>query len=319
MSIGECTTVWPMGAELPKPSKLEALWEDDNYVAEVKIDGERVTAVFTSDGIKVFTRSGSKFHPEKPIEITHRWPQIQSIFTEDIPLGTILDGEAFSKIRKAEEIAGILNYRSSVETPDDLQFIVFDCIFWGTTSLEDNPWIERRSYVEKAVSLIGDDIISPVVVTREHKKRFFENIVAAGGEGVVLKHMFGKYIQGKKPANIWVKAKKKDTYDCIITGFKPAKKGKFDGLIGSVELSQYRKVSESGDLAEYRLFVVCHASGMDDDLRKSMTSKPDDYLGKIAVVDAYERVPGSVTLKQPRIKYIRPEGSKNPHDCIIEN
>lgn len=308
-----------MGAELPKPEKLARLWDNENYVAEIKIDGERIVLIFTETGIRAFTRSPGKFAPNKPIEVTHRWPQLQKIDRRYIPAGTVLDGEAFSQIRRAEEVAGLFNYRSDVPMPDDIKYIVFDCVFWGDNSLEERPWFERRSYVERACKLITSNMVEPAAVTHRFKKPFFENIVANGGEGVVLKHLYGKYVQGKKPANIWVKAKKKDTFDCIITGFKPAKDGKFKGLIGSVELSQYKKMREEGDLIRYELVTVCHASGMTDELRKDMTKNPEKYLGRVVVVDAYERVPGSVTLKQPRIKYVRPEGSKDPKECIIED
>jgi ATP-dependent DNA ligase len=310
--------IWPMGAELPKPEKLALLWKNEDYIAEVKVDGERIVMIFEQTGVRLFTRSANKFDKSKPIEVTHRWPQINNIDRRYIPVGTVLDGEAFSQIRRAEEVAGLFNYRSTVPMPDDIKYIAFDCIYWGTNSLENNPWIERRSYLERACKLITSFLIEPAVFVANGKKEFFELLVASGGEGVVLKHRFGKYVQGKKPANVWVKAKKKDTFDCIITGFKPAKEGKLSGLIGSVELSQYKRLPAEGDVVEYRLVPVCHASGIGDDLRKAMTKNPNAYLGCVAVVDAFERIPGGVTLKQPRIKYIRPEGSKDPRECVID-
>lgn len=309
--------IWPMGAELPKPEKLKKLWDDDDYVAEIKVSGERLTLTFTGDQVRVSTRSGGKFSPDKPIEVTHRWPQIQQINVKGIPAGTILDGEAFSKIRREEEIAGLFNYRSNVKMPDDMKFIAFDCVYWGSESLEETPWHQRRLYLEKAINIIGKDIIEPAAVTHKRKKEFFETVLKYGGEGVVLKHILGKYVQGKKPANVWVKAKKKETYDCVITGFKPGK-GKYKNMIGSVELSQYKEMGKVGEVVEYKLLKVCNASGIDDELRKEMTENPEAFLGRVAVVDAYERVPGSVNLKQPRIKWIRPEGSKDPKECIIE-
>lgn len=310
--------IWPMGAELPKPAKLDRLWDDANYYAEEKIDGERGIIHVTKTGIRLTTRSSSTEDTSKPIEITHRFPQLQELNFKRLPVGTVLDSEIYSKILRPEDVAGLLNYKNSAPVPKNILHIaVFDCIYWGDESMEAAPQHARRSFVTSAVKTVAHDLVSQPVVAFDYKKYFFESILEAGGEGVILKHINGKYVQGKKPANVWVKAKKKDTFDCIITGFKPAKEGKYHGMVGSVELSQYKYMGTENGLDEYQLFVVCHASGMPDALRADMTANPKKYLGRIAVVDAAERIPNSVTLKQPRIKYIRTEGSKDPRDCII--
>lgn len=310
--------IWPMGAELPKQAKLDLLWDDKNYGAEEKLDGERITAVVTSKGQRLYTRSASDTDKTRPIEITHRWPQIAQVRFTGIPIGTVLDGEGFSKLRRAEEIAGLFNYRSETVVPEDIKFIVFDCVFWGEQSLEEIAYEVRRKYVAESLRIANNPHFLATSVVTTDKKAFFEHIINSGGEGVVLKLLSGKYFQGKKPANIWVKAKKKDTFDCIITGFKPGT-GKYKNLVGSVQLSQYCPTTVIGETVEYELVAVCYASGITDALRKDMTLNPTKYLGRVAVVDAYERVPNSVNLKQPRIKHIRPEGSKDPRECIVED
>lgn len=312
--------IWPMGAELAKEKKLERLWDSADYVAEEKIDGERGVIHVEEDGVRLTTRSGSSLGENKPIEITHRWPQIQEFDFSHIPAGTVLDSEIYSFVLRPEEVAGLLNYKSDVVIPRDVLYCaIFDCVYWGNSSLESSPWTARYKAAEYAVASIKSDFVGMPLKTFSRKRQFFEDIINAGGEGVVLKNLFGKYIQGKKPANVWVKAKKKDTFDCIITGFKPAKEGKYSGLVGSVELSQYKAMGEDGGMVEYRLFPVCYSSGITDDMRRHMTTNPECYLGRVVVVEAAERIPNSLSLRQPRIKYIRPEGSKAPEDCIIED
>lgn len=316
----DCRMIWPMGAELA-PAKAEKFLDAIDYVAEVKISGERITITKVSDTsdvkVRLFTRSGSKAAPDRPIEVTHRWPRIQTLDWSRIPIGTVLDGEGFSPIRSEQEIAGLFNHRSSAMMPDDIKFIAWDCVFWGDDSLEDDPWFTRRNYITHAVELINNPLVELVVVCHVNKREFYETIIENGGEGVVLKHINGKYYQGKKPANVWVKAKRKDTYDCIITGFKDANPGKYEGLIGSIELSQYQSKGIKGAVEEFEEVVVCYASGINDDLRREITANPRTYLRRVVVVDAYARQKGSITLIQPRIKYIRPEGSKDPRECRI--
>jgi len=314
--IGEysCPIVWPMGAESVKEDKLKFLWEDENYVAEIKIDGERITSVFTPDRMRVFTRAGSKLDPTRPIEVTHRWPQIQVIHGF-LPVGTILDGEAFSRNRRASEVAGFFNHRSEATMPDDIQYIAFDCLQWNNKNIENEPWHIRRRFIENCVNIVCNPILNYSAVTAKNKREFFESIVKGGGEGVVLKHSLGKYYQGKSPANVWVKVKKKDSFDCVITGFKISKEGQFKGMVGSVELSQYRCNRRDGT---FELVKVCNASGINRALREELTCNPQEYLGRVALVEAFERIPNSVTLREPRIKFIRPEGSKSASACIIE-
>lgn len=313
--------IWPMGAELPKQSKLDRLWDDPNYFAEEKINGERGIIHVVGDGtIRLTTRSAGSNDPSHPIEITHRWPQIQSFGFNCLPAGTVLDSEIYSNMLRAEEVAGLLNYKSTIPPRDDvLRCAIFDCIYWGDTSLEAVPQHKRKAITHSVVSKLRSNYVETPILTYGDKRKLYEDIICSGGEGVILKHVNGKYVQGKKPANIWVKAKDKESFDCIITGFKPANEGKYRGLVGSVELSQYKLMSSDSSLDEYQLFVVCHASGIPDSMRKDMTKYPEKYLGRVAVVDAVERVPNSVTLKQPRIKSIRTEGSKDPKDCIIND
>lgn len=315
--------IWPMGAELPKPHKLEGLWDSPDYIAEVKLMGERMILQFgvTDAGepvISLSTRSASNFHPDTPIDITHRWPQLQRL-KGLLPEGTILDGEGFSPIRREEEIAGLFNYRSDKPMPDDMKLVVFDCLQYGATNIEQQTWEYRRHLMEEAVNILNSPLVEFAAYTLDNKRAFFDMILASGGEGVVLKHTKGQYFQGKKPANIWVKAKKKDTFDCVILGYKEAKPGKYSGLIGSVDLGQYKRSElPVGGLYEYTLVKVCNSSGITDDVRRELSANREAYLGRVVVVDAYERVPNSVTLKQPRIKSIRPEGSKSPTECVIE-
>lgn len=56
----------------------------------------------------------------------------------------------------------------------------------------------------------------------------FEEIVSAGGEGVVLKDSAAPYGRG------WTKRKKAMTFDVVITGFTEGN-GKFEGLVGAVQ------------------------------------------------------------------------------------
>ena len=313
--------IWPMGAaSTPTEDKLKDLFVNEHYVADIKLSGERVTVHFMADCNRIFTRSGSKEDPSRPIEITHRWPHLANLKCDKIPIGTVLDGEAFSPIRKEEELAGILNYKSTAKCPGDLRFIVFDAIYWGDDDLRNEPWYKRRAVVELAVTLIDNILVNRSAVTDRRKEEFFLNIINNGGEGVVLKNIFSTYHEGKKPVNCWIKVKKVDTHDCVILGFKPGK-NKFEGMIGSIIIGQYINVSKNDLVEEWELVPVGAAYGINDEIRKHMTDNPETYIGRVITVNSLGRTgKGAMgfALKNPTFVCVRPEGSKDPRDCKVE-
>lgn len=316
----EPRVVWTQGCELPKPEKLLRLWNDPNYVADIKINGIRATVHFMEKGNRMFTRSASKFDPTRPIEFTHRFPRLANMPAWDVPAGTILDGEVFSPLRRHEEVAGFLNPKNDGPTaPEDFRFICFDCLFWGEEDMRAEPWWKRRSVVELAVvRLQSPTLVQRSAVVKGNKKAFYDSIVAAGGEGVVLKLVTAPYFEGKKPANIWVKAKVGEDFDCVVIGFTAAKKGKFFGQIGAMEFGQYVQTGSYNNLPIYTMMKVGQASGMSDAIRKDMSNNPDKYLGKVVVVSAQERIGGKLSLQNPQFEYIRIEGDKSPEECIAK-
>lgn len=104
----------------------------------------------------------------------------------------------------------------------------------------------------------------------------FRRIVMQGGEGIIIKDETGLYIPGKKPANNWIKGKKKITHDVVIMGLNPGT-GKNANIFGSIKF---------GHLIDGKL-VACGncSSGLDDETRMYIYNNADKLIANKQVFE----------------------------------
>lgn len=100
-----------------------------------------------------------------------------------------------------------------------------------------------------------------------------ENLVALGHEGTMVKRFYHSWYEGR--TTDWMKLKPCEERDGEITGYV-AGKGKYEGLIGSVNL---RFVDGS----------TTSVSGMSDALRTDISERPEEYLGRIVEMRYMQR------------------------------
>lgn len=99
----------------------------------------------------------------------------------------------------------------------------------------------------------------------------FKRIVLAGGEGIIIKREDAIYVPDKKPANNWIKGKKKVTHDVVIMGLNDGT-GKNKDIFGSIEF---------GHMVDGKL-VKCGncSSGLSDDIRMHIYRNIDSMMNK---------------------------------------
>lgn len=154
---------------------------------------------------------------------------------------------------------------------------------WGK-SLINEPWWVRRAIlewvyyhrIEPIMNRWGEYYIVLPPILMGDPNREFSRIVKAGGEGVIFKRTDALYIPGKKPADNWVKGKKKITYDVIMMGLNPGT-GKNAGLFGSIKFGHYI----DGKL------VACGncSSGLDDAMRQYIYDHADEMIANKQVFE----------------------------------
>jgi ATP-dependent DNA ligase len=94
-----------------------------------------------------------------------------------------------------------------------------------------------------------------------------------------MKRTTALYVPGKKPANNWVKGKKKITLDVVITGYNDGT-GKNKSLFGSIEFGLY----VDGTLKK----MGNTSSGLDDNTRQMIAADPDKYIGTVVEIEAIQ-------------------------------
>ena len=299
--------------------------------------------------------------------------------------GTIPDGEIWKPGCTSHDITSAIGGFAETSLFNQIRdgfvsYMMYDLLQYKGKDLRSEPYTERRKMLEEFHSdmlyinrswyfedqicfTIKDYLKISEVIPFEGREQKYLEIVESGGEGIILKHKDSLYYEGKisggkgVPAKIkankkkgihftpWIKWKKKDTFDCVITGYEPASvnytgsdvskywmssttnfkyegnqelisdipitKFHFKGWIGSIKFGQYDK---NGNLIE-----VGFTSGMSDEIREMFSENKEKYIGRVIKIEAMERIKVTKALREPRFKELRIEGDKNANECIIDD
>jgi len=273
-------------------------WTDDNWVAELKLDGTRLKMHITSEGNRFDTRRIS----EKSgvfMERTNNFPHLRDL---DLPEfeGTVLDGEGIANVKTDTMGATQSIVGSSPEKAWDrqdelglIQYWVFDIIKFKGDNLTTTPYEFRHRILEQVVKIITDKYPEcGIKIVQQHekdKKEFYQQVIGDGGEGIMLKDLRSTYGDRKG----LIKCKKFERLSMIICGFK-AGAGKYTGGVGSIQVKFYGEEP------------LTYASGLSDEQRWDMTKNPDKYLGRVVELEIQEKTKTG-SLRHPRMIDLRDE------------
>ena len=206
-------------------SSTKDIFNDPNYIFELKWDGYRVIAHITNGKVLLQSRNGinyntkfSKLHDE----------------LATIEHDVILDGEVvLVDSNGVSQFGELQNYPDS---KGELRFYVFDMLYLNGHSMLDLKLIERKSLI--------NDVIGDLTITQycDHIEgmgtALFEKAIEAGMEGVMAKEQNSNYAVGSRTEK-WLKVKGAQSTDAIICGFTESANS--PELIGSLILGQYQQ------------------------------------------------------------------------------
>ncbi|GEM_PF-1243365 len=285
---------------------LKQLMNDDNFIAQEKLDGMRAIVHITPSGLRIFSRSAGVADPTKPLEKTSALPHLAGLKSSEM-IGTILDCEILARGMDSAQLSGNI-HKKDVSDNQTVKLFVFDILNIKGTDLTNRTLLQRLSWIETVKKQISSPFISflPWASHTKDKHDLYQRIIKDGGEGVVLKNLYATYIQGARPSDNWYKAKKSATFDCVITGFTKGK-GKYNDRIGAIVFSQYVDTPQGWKLKE-----LGQASGMTDPQREEFSSNPRRYIGKVVTIKGMERL-RSGAIRHPQFVEVRTD--KNPDQC----
>ncbi len=199
----------------PMLAKIGEPFDDPDWIFEVKWDGTRALCR-VNEKVQFFNR--------RNVDITYRYPELQSVRQRIKAFSCILDGEvvilkegrpSFQDLQRREHVdnafkIGLL----SEEIP--AVYIAFDILSKDDRDVTGEMLLKRKELLSETVSESTRIMVSPYVDGKG--KDYLAAVTNAGFEGVIAKRKDSPYFCGVR-SGAWLKIKKTKTLDCVIGGF----------------------------------------------------------------------------------------------------
>lgn len=276
-----------------------------------------------------------------------------------LPKGSAIIGEIyFPNNEGSRKVTSVLNCLKEKcldrqARGEYLHFYVFDIIAWNGKSIMNVPFEKRvnkylnnefkkhfcSEYIEVAEYKEGDDLWN-----------LYGDVIASGGEGIVITKKSAVYSPGKRTAKMTLKMKKElqNTIDAFIDGDykKPTKlysgkeietwsywenektgekfnSNKYAEYISGVPVVPITKPYYNNWASAISLSVmkdgkpvhIAWISGITDAVKQTIVENPADLVGKVVELTAMEveNIDGEYSLRHAKIESWRED--KNAQDC----
>ncbi|MFX1391559.1 MAG: ATP-dependent DNA ligase [Promethearchaeota archaeon] len=272
------------------------------FVAEYKLDGERLQIHKIGDKVILFSR--------RLLDISNQYPDVCQVIRENINAKNIIfEGEVvamdpfYEKMRPFQ----VLSQRRRKYDIEDISkevpvcLFVFDLLKFGNDSYVDKSFLERRRKLEEIVKERDElRLVESVTIhTTDELLHFFNKAREEGTEGIMAKSIKEDSIyQAGNRGYKWLKLKSleggklKDTIDVVLVGAFYGK-GRRTGVYGTYIGAVYNPETDNY-IAFTRFF-----SGLTDELSESLTREIEEYLS--------ERKPKNVICEDTPDVWLNPE------------
>lgn len=299
-----------------KESDQQKVWESDDWIAEEKLDGNRMAILWDADEkqFHFFSRNNSMvdYLPQDykdTIYITADNFDYDKNFVLDAevistsPNIETNDTQCLTQLQSTSALLALNPDDSiAIQRNDPLKFIVFDCLYHDESYM-DKPWIERHKQTELLCNKLKEYNfnceLNPVIENTEYnknkKREFFDELIDNQKEGIVLKNKYAKYHATSSRTIDCVKVKRSTSdsltndIDAFITDYvvgndDTRNENMVVGFIFSVRLEK-----EDGNIVNHKI-AVC--SNISDCIKEDATviddngnvSLNNDYYFRVATL-----------------------------------
>lgn len=354
----EAQKYWSFPSSYDQKRKKEEsmlLIYSDDYVASKKEDGYWEMFIKDETGkLKMRARSkGVNGWVFKEEWVPHFYP-----FFDSIPNGTVVLGEVYIPGKTSRSITSILGCKkekaiSRQQGSNKLYLSIFDILSYDGEDIHNLSIVERIEYLNKLRPVAAPfDYIKIVEYwdTPDDIHENWLNILAEGGEGVVLTRKDEPYRPGKRTARATLKLKKElqETIDVFLTGrwkeptkeytgtsletwdywYDEVKEQKiFGALQNEVHLNTMTPVTrlwfndmagavEIATIKDGNITPIGFISGISDEVREGIVKNPDDWKGKVVELQAMEIAYNEGIPALRHAKIINWRTDKSYKDCI---
>ncbi|MEX0661900.1 MAG: DNA ligase D [Balneolaceae bacterium] len=223
-------------SELIKPmlaKKASNIFEDPDWVYEMKWDGYRAIANIQYGKVKLYSRNGHSFNKKFATVVKG---------LKTIEHNAILDGEVVLLDKNGRSVfQNLQNY--SPEDEGELIYYVFDLLHLNGHDTTELTLEDRKSLIP---DVIGD---APGIKYSGHIKKnaseFYENAIEKGMEGVMAKKSGSKYFPGSR-SDSWLKIKSNERQEALICGFTEGKRDFGSLILGVYEDDKLTYIGNCG-------------------------------------------------------------------------
>lgn len=237
------------------------------------------------------------------------------------------------------------------QTNQQLKWKIFDVLMYDGEDIHELPLIERIRYIPYVVAAINHELVSGNRYYNVDKGFYaaLDDILARGGEGVVMSRKDMQYAPGKRTARATCKIKKEVAADidvvCIGTvpptrdyggkqvedwvyweNLKTGEKERGNHYRDYITNHAYEPITKNyfygwpGAIscgvynAKGELVHVCDVAGLDEDLKSRLAANRQEFIGRPLKVSAMEVTPDG-SLRHPRFLGFRDDIAAS--DCTL--
>jgi DNA ligase-1 len=200
-----------LAASAPTIEEALAKAGGQRAAVEWKLDGVRIQVHVSAGNVRLFTRTLD--------DITARLPALVAVLARLPVSSAVLDGEliALREDGRPLPFQDTAARTASLDTGGPavpLSLFLFDALHLEGADLIDSEDQERHAALARAVPA---ELLMPRLVTAsaDEAAAFFEDALAHGHEGVVVKSLTTPYAAGRRGAG-WIKVKPRHTLDLVV-------------------------------------------------------------------------------------------------------
>jgi bifunctional non-homologous end joining protein LigD len=282
-----------------------------------KYDGTRITVIKEGNDVVI---KGSRNWVN---DYAPNFPEIVSEVRKLPVDNCVLDGE-LTFFKNGKDV--FLTAMAGQETKKGLmaKAMLFDVLWVDDDNLEHLPF-EDRDEILKTIVPAKLKFVEAVKTVLKNKEKYFEELKAKQGEGVVLKEAGSPYRQGQRTPE-WLKVKHWKDADAIVVGYTQGQ-GARANTFGSLILAQKDKngklkyIGRAAGLKEAELRrLLAKMKGLETkaaplvDAPAGLKAKAWVKPHIVVEVKYYEKTSGGI-LRFP--DYLRERTDKKPSECLV--
>lgn len=314
--------VRPMLAEAAKSPEEALASVGGEAIADVKIDGVRAQLHYTNGQLRVFSRALADLGERLASTLRELLPGLDRDAVLDAELALV---DATGRPFAFQDTMSTLGEAWAPVPGQSLRLFVFDVLALGGEVLVDRPLRDRRRALASVVGE-GAQVPSRTVTSPEEARRAYEDALAEGHEGIVLKRLDSPYVAGARDA-AWFKVKKAETADLVVLAAEWGS-GRRRGFLSNLHLGA-RAEDGDGFVMVGKTFkgmtdaMLAHQTERLLELETAREGGPDfgvvhvrpGLVAEVAYSDVQRsaRYPGGVALRLARV--VRYRDDKTPAEA----